>query len=94
MKQEERERLEQEAALGRRYLAGLRREVARLGGLAECGLEAPVLEHIAEKLDEPELLALKQAYEGRLRASWPVETQLTYGGEKPVETARDGAFLI
>lgn len=94
MKQEERERLEQEAALGRRYLAGLRREVARLGGLAECGLEAPVLEHIAEKLDEPELLALKQAYEGRLRAGWPVETQLTYGGEKPVETARDGAFLI
>lgn len=50
MKQEERERLEQEAALGRRYLAGLRREVARLGGLAECGLEAPVLEHIAGKI--------------------------------------------
>ena len=33
--QAELEKLEQEAGLGRRYLAGLRREVTRLGGLAE-----------------------------------------------------------
>ena len=92
--QESRKRLEEEAALGRRYLAALRREVARLGGLAECGLDAPALERIAAKLDEPELLELKRAYEGRVRSKWPVEVQLSYGGESGDSRQEDRAFLI
>lgn len=87
-------RLEEEAALGRRYLASLRREVARLGGLAECGLDAPALERIARKLDEPELLEMKRAYEDRVRGKWPVEVQLSYGGESGNSGQEDGAFLI
>lgn len=87
-------KLEEEAALGRRYLASLRREVARLGGLAECGLDAPALERIARKLDEPELLEMKRAYEDRVRGKWPVEVQLSYGEEKAGTGQEDGAFLI
>lgn len=91
---EERKALEEEAALGRRYLASLRREVARLGGLAECGLDAPALERIAAKLDEPELLELKRVYEDRVRGRWPVEVQLSYGGESGRSGGEDQSFLI
>ena len=87
-------RLEEEAALGRRYLAGLRHEVARLGGLAESGLDAPALERITRKLEEPELLELKRAYEARLRGRWPVETQLSYGGRGEGTDGQDESFLI
>ena len=91
---ERQKQLEQEAELGRRYVAGLRREVARLGGLTEGGLEAPALERIAARLEEPELLELKQVFEARLRRRWPIESQLNDTGETKRETARDGAFLI
>ena len=59
-------RLEREAELGRRYLEGLRREVARLAGMAELNMDAGVLRSMADKLNERELLALKRAYEERL----------------------------
>ena len=88
------ERLEQEAALGRKYLAGLRREVARLGALAELELEAPVLERMTEKLEEGELEALRKALEKRTRERYALRTQLTYSEGQEQETARDGAFLI
>lgn len=91
---EDRERLEREAALGRRYLKQLRYEVARLGGLAETGMDAPVLERIAQRLEEPELLALKQAYEEKLRARYPAQPQLTYPVVEHMDRTRDGAFLI
>lgn len=94
MKQEEHKQLEREAEMGRRYLAGLRREVARLGGLAESGLEAPVLERIAQRLDEPELLELKRTYEAKLNARWPAQVQLNYCTEGDDGAGLDGAFLI
>lgn len=93
MNQEELALLEKDAELGRRYLKELRHEVARLGGLAESGLEAPVLERIAQKLEEPELLELKRAYERRLSGQWPMQVQLNYTQDKG-GTQSDGAFLI
>ncbi|MCQ4771904.1 hypothetical protein NE579_15890, partial [Intestinimonas massiliensis] len=84
------EPLEQEAALGRKYLAGLRREVARLGALAEPELEAPVLERMTEKLEEGELKALRKALEKRTRERYALRTQLTYSEGQEQETARDG----
>ena len=65
------EQLEREAGLGRRYLAELRREVARLGGLAGAGLDIGTLKGILEKLDEEELLALKEGYARRARERFP-----------------------
>lgn len=92
--QDGRRQLEQEAALGRKYLEDLRREVARLSCLAEPELDANVRQTIAGKLEEPELLALKQAYQRRLDQKFPVETQLRYGGGESGGDSRDGAFLI
>ena len=87
------EKLRAEAAMGRRYLAALRQEVAKLGSLTQEGLDAKVLRSMAEKLDEGELLALKQAFEEQMRKRYPMEPQLTYSKEcMPVES--DGAFRI
>lgn len=88
------ERLEQEAALGRRYLGELRREVVRLGGMAEPDMDGMVLEHIAEKLGEGELSALRKTLEKRTRERFPIGVQLTYQEEPEQTEARDGAFLI
>ena len=87
-------RMEQEAALGRKYLESLRGEVARLGGLAGLGLEHAVLRGIADKLGYDELLALKGALERQAERVFPVETQLRYGGGRENDGERDGAFLI
>lgn len=88
------EQLEREAGLGRRYLEGLRKEVARLGGLADTGLDAAALRPMVDKLEEPELLALKKAYQARVAQRFPVEVQLTYRGERQDDGKQDGAFLI
>ena len=87
------ERLEREAALGRRYLAGLREEVVRLGGLADAGMDHAALRRIADRLEESELSALKSSFQRQVDRAWPVETQLSYGAQVP-EQERDGAFLI
>ena len=87
-------RLEQEAALGRKYLEGLRDEVARLGGLAGLELERETLKAIAGRLEHPELLALKRALEKRADRLFPAETQLSYGEAQSGTEQRDGAFLI
>lgn len=87
------DRLRAEAAMGRRYLAGLRKEVARLGGMAQEGLDAKVLCSVTEKLDEGELLALKQAFEEQVRKKYPMEPQLTYSKTAEVEN-NDGVFMI
>lgn len=89
----QREQLEREARLGRKYLAGLKDEVARLGALADPELESGVLKGIADKLEEGELLALRRAYEARLDKLYPVQTQLNYSGAEQREQ-KDGAFLI
>ena len=91
----ERIELEKEAALGRRYLAGLRDEVVRLGALAQPELEPVVLRSIAYKLDEGELLRLKDVFGKRAGERYPLRTQLPWGGEKrPEVNERDNAFLV
>lgn len=91
--EEELEQLKKEAAMGRRYLASLRREVARLGGLAQENLDAAMLRSVTAKLDEHELLALKGAFEEQVRKIYPMEPQLTESGELEA-LERDRAFLI
>ena len=88
------ERLEEEAGLGRRYLAALRREAARLFRSSGGELEEGVLTGILDKLDEEELLALKRSWEARARARYPAGPQLTYRGEGEQTPQQDGAFLI
>lgn len=87
-------RLEQEAALGRKYLEGLRSDVVRLGGLAGLELEHGTLKAIAARLEYPELNALRKALEKQADRRFPAETQLTYGETQSGTEQRDGAFLI
>ena len=88
------ERLEKEAELGRRYLAGLRKEAVRLGALAEPELAVETLKTIAEKLEEPELLALKECFAKRAEERWPVKGQLPQRSERAEYGHGDSAFLI
>ncbi|WP_297210118.1 hypothetical protein [uncultured Flavonifractor sp.] len=87
------QRLEQEAALGRKYLQRLKGEVVRLGGLAELGLERDTLAAIAGRLEEPELEQLRSAFQRQVDKAWGLETQLK-APERPELEQRDGAFLI
>ena len=71
---EELRRLEQEAALGRGYLQGLRQEVTRLAALADEDLDGKIFAAIAERLEEAELLELRKVY--RRRTEGPDGAQL------------------
>lgn len=86
------EALEREAELGRAYLAGLRRELVRLAGLAEEELDLDLFARMAEKLEEPELLELARAYRRRAEKRFSLSPQLrpAQAGERE----EVGAFLI
>lgn len=88
------EELEREALLGRRYLASLRREVVRLAGLARKEMDHRVMQGIADKLDEGELLELKRVYTAQAAEEFPLVTQLEYASREQPAPGADGAFLI
>ncbi len=95
--QEELRLLREQAAAGRRYLAGLRRETVRLGLLAQPSLEAGTLEAIAGKLEERELEQLRASYAKQLEQQLPLPVQLHYGGEgaeTTEATGEEGPFVI
>ena len=87
------EALEKEAGMGRSYLAGLRKELVRLAGLAEESLDMGVFAGITEKLEEPELLELTRVCRLRLDALYPPAPQLRSKTAVP-RADEDGAFLI
>ena len=85
------EQLEHEAALGRSYMKGLRRDVLRLCCTAETELDGKIFAGALEKLEEKELLELQRVY--RCRGAQAAAPQLPYGGKD--SAAQDGsAFLI
>ena len=85
------EQLEHEAALGRSYMKGLRRDVLRLCCTAETELDGKIFADALEKLEEKELLELQRVY--RCRGAQAAAPQLPYGGKD--SAAQDGsAFLI
>jgi len=88
------ESLEQEAALGRSYLEGLRRELVRLAGMTDEVMDLKVFSRVAEKLEEEELLELTKAYRHRMEAKYPLSPQLSPRQDKAKAAEEDGAFLI
>jgi len=68
--------LRKQAALGRRYLQDLRKEVVRLAMLADDELDGNVFARAAERLEEPELQELKKAYEVQVAKRFPAAPQL------------------
>ena len=88
------EDLERAAELGRRYLTGLRNEVVRLGLLAERQVGAETLRHIADRLEEKELLELRENYQRRAAERYPIAPQLSYGNGDGMPERPDGAFYL
>ena len=68
--------LEKQAALGRKYLKELRREVVRLAMLADDRLDGSIFAKAVDRLEEPELMELKRAYETRVTGRFPAAPQL------------------
>jgi len=91
--QEELRRLRQEAELGRKYLSGLRREVARLALLAD-GDGGRVMAGLASRLSEPELVELKKSYEDRVAAKFPVQPQLRRRDSAREKETDTSGFLV
>ena len=83
--------LMKEAELGRRYRKELEDNVVRLGLALELGVSEPVLRSLAGVAAAEDLLALKEALEGRLSEMMPVVRQLG-GGEK--QESVESGFLI
>ena len=87
------EQLEGDAALGRRYLLGLKEDVIRLGGLANREMDGKILRSLTEKMAESELLEMKRIYEKQAGEKYPIGTQMRYGEEKEMPV-HESAFLI
>lgn len=84
--------LTKEAELGRRYRKDLEDCVVRLGLALELGVSEPVLRSLAQTAGAEELLALKEALQGRLVESLPMVSQLL--GVKGKAEEIESGFLI
>lgn len=84
--------LTKEAELGRRYRKDLEDCVVRLGLALELGVSEPVLRSLAKTAGAEELLALKDALQGRLDESLPTVSQLL--GVKGKAEEIESGFLI
>lgn len=84
--------LTKEAELGRRYRKDLEDCVVRLGLALELGVSEPVLRSLAQTAGAEELLALKDALQGRLDESLPMVSQLL--GVKGKAEEIESGFLI
>ena len=84
--------LTKEAELGRRYRKDLENCVVRLGLALELGVSEPVLRSLAQTAGAEELLALKDALQGRLDESLPMVSQLL--GVKGKAEEIESGFLI
>lgn len=84
--------LTKEAELGRRYRKELEDCVVRLGLALELGVSEPVLRSLAQTAGAEELLALKEALQGRLDESLPMVSQLL--GVKGKAEEIESGFLI
>ena len=82
----------QQAELGKRYQKELEDSVVRLGLALELGVAEPVLRNLARTAAADDLLALKEALQGRLEEMLPVVTQL--GGKPGKQDAVESGFLI
>ena len=88
------ERLEEEAALGRKYLDSLRAETVRLAVLADRELDGQAMKSLADKLSPDELEELAKSFSRRAGEKLPVVTQLSYDKKTAVPNEQDSAFMV
>lgn len=85
--------LEEEAALGRKYLEDLRGEVVRLALLADRELDGRAMKSLAGKLSHQELEELRRSYARRAGERFPLRTQLSYETKHVPFDEENRAFL-
>ena len=88
------ETLEKEAQLGRAYMAGLRKDLVRLAGMADEKLDLKTFTGIVDKLEEEELQELTKVYRQRVEAKYPLTSQLRPKSRNDNGANENGAFLI
>ena len=81
------------AALGESYLKKLREEVVRLGLLEMTSFEPETLKSAVSRMEEPELLAFKAAFERAVSKRLPLSCQLS-GKKRERREFDSGEFLI
>lgn len=87
--------LEEQAALGRRYLEQLRRDAVRLGRLVHREMEPEMVRDMVKGLSGEQLIKLRDSFETEAAKKYPLRTQLTYAPPPcPEDRERDRAFLI
>ena len=86
-------RLEEEAALGRKYLENLRGEVVRLALLADRELDGRAVKSLTDKLSPAELEELKKSFARRTGEKFPLKTQLRYEAGSAAFDEENRAFL-
>ncbi|MCI9655796.1 MAG: hypothetical protein HFF45_07235 [Lawsonibacter sp.] len=86
-------RLEEEAALGRKYLEDLRGEVVRLALLADRELDGRAMKSLAGKLSHQELEELRRSYARQAGERFPLRTQLSYETKHVPFDEENRAFL-
>ena len=84
--------LYKQAQLGKQYRRELEDSVVRLGLALELGVAEPVLRSLAGSAASEDLMALKEALNGRLEEMLPIVTQL--GGKCGREECVESGFLI
>lgn len=87
------EAMEKEAELGRRYMAGLRKELVRLAGMADESLDLRIFSQAADRMEEAELKELTRVYRARVDAAYSPATQLKPRCFTPQDD-EDGAFRV
>ncbi|MCI9567625.1 MAG: hypothetical protein HFF54_06720 [Lawsonibacter sp.] len=87
------EQLEEEAALGRKYLEELRGEVVRMAVLADRELDGRAMKSLADKLSHQELEELRRSYARRAGERFPLKTQLSYEKKHVPFDEENKAFL-
>ena len=87
------QRLEEEAALGRKYLDGLRAEVVRMALLSDQQLDGRAMKSLADKLSHQDLEELRKSYARRVQERLPLGTQLSYETQNSGFDAENQAFL-
>lgn len=85
--------LEEEAALGRKYLEDLRGEVVRLALLADRELDGRAMKSLAGKLSHQELEELRRSYARQAGERFPLRTQLSYETKHVPFDEENRAFL-
>jgi hypothetical protein len=89
------ERLKAMAALGEKYVEGLRRDVVKLASLSQPDIDSGVLQAVVKKLDPEELQELRRGFGKAASRVYPLGPQLGASAQaKSVALPADNQFKI